>query len=62
MPYSPLALARLMRDASDAGTVRAQVDQIARSKNDGSVGVNADVGAQVVRIAQERVYRARTWQ
>lgn len=54
LPYSPLASGRLTRDASAAGTVRAQTDQIAWSKYDDSADADGEVVAQVARIAQER--------
>ena len=54
LPYSPLASGRLTRDVTDAGTVRARTDQIARSKYDASKDADGEVVAQVARIAEER--------
>jgi aryl-alcohol dehydrogenase-like predicted oxidoreductase len=65
IPYSPLASGRLTRDWSAASSLRAETDQIARSKYDSSADTDQAVVQRVAEIAEKRgvlrVHVALAW-
>jgi aryl-alcohol dehydrogenase-like predicted oxidoreductase len=64
-PYSPLASGRLTRDWSPGSSLRAETDQIAKSKYDAIAETDQQVVARVAELAEKhevpRVHIARTW-
>jgi aryl-alcohol dehydrogenase-like predicted oxidoreductase len=52
-PYSPLASGRLTRDASAESTLRAETDQIARSKYDATAETDRQIVERVAEIAEK---------
>jgi 1-deoxyxylulose-5-phosphate synthase len=64
-PYSPLASGRLTRDWSPASSLRAQTDQIAKSKYDATADTDRQIVERVAEIAQQhgvpRVHIALAW-
>src|SRR6266542_1788232 len=65
IPYSPLASGRLTRDWSSESTLRAETDQIAKSKYDATADTDQQVVERVAEIAQKhgvpRVHIALAW-
>lgn len=65
IPYSPLASGRLTRDWSADSSLRAQTDQIARSKYDSTAETDRRVVERVAETAQKlgapRVHIALAW-
>jgi aryl-alcohol dehydrogenase-like predicted oxidoreductase len=65
IPYSPLASGRLMRDGSSESTLRAETDQIAKSKYDATAETDRRVVERVAEIAEKygvpRVHVALAW-
>lgn len=65
IPYSPLASGRLTRDWSADSSLRAQTDQIAKSKYDATAGTDRQVVERVAETAQKRgvprVHIALAW-
>ncbi len=65
IPYSPLASGRLTRDWSADSSLRAQTDQIAKSKYDSTAGTDRQVVERVAETAQKlgapRVHIALAW-
>ncbi len=53
IPYSPLASGRLTRDWSATSSLRAETDQIARSKYDATAQADQQVVARVADIAEK---------
>ena len=53
-PYSPLASGRLARDWSPDSSLRAQTDQIQRSKYDATAATDRQIIERVAEIAQKR--------
>jgi len=53
-PYSPLASGRLARDWSPDSSLRAQTDQIQRSKYDATAATDRQIIERVAEIAQRR--------
>lgn len=64
-PYSPLASGRLTRDWSSDSSLRAETDQIAKSKYDATAETDRQVVARVAEIAEKhgvpRVHVALSW-
>ena len=64
-PYSPLASGRLTRDWSAASLLRAETDQVARSKYDATSATDDQVVARVAELAANygvpRVHIALAW-
>lgn len=64
IPYSPLAAGRLTRDWT-ADTLRAQTDQVASSKYDGTADTDRRIVARVAELAEQRgvlrVHVALAW-
>jgi 1-deoxyxylulose-5-phosphate synthase len=64
-PYSPLASGRLTRDWTADSTLRAETDQIAKSKYDGTAETDRLVVERVAEIAEKRgvprVHIALAW-
>ncbi len=65
IPYSPLASGRLTRDAGAQGTLRAETDQVQRSKYDASAETDRTVIERVAEIAGKhevpRAHVALAW-
>ncbi len=65
IPYSPLASGRLTRDAATEGTLRAETDQIARSKYDATIGTDQQIITRVAELAGkhgvQRAHVALAW-
>jgi aryl-alcohol dehydrogenase-like predicted oxidoreductase len=65
IPYSPLASGRLTRDRSAERTLRAETDQIARSKYDATAETDRRVVERVAALAEKRgvprVHIALAW-
>jgi 1-deoxyxylulose-5-phosphate synthase len=65
IPYSPLASGRLTRDWSPESTLRAETDQIAKSKYDATAETDRRVVERVAEIAEKhgvpRVHIALAW-
>jgi aryl-alcohol dehydrogenase-like predicted oxidoreductase len=65
IPYSPLASGRLTRDWSADSSLRAETDQIARSKYDSTADTDRQVVERVAEIAERhgvpRVHIALAW-
>ncbi len=65
IPYSPLASGRLTRDPGAEGTLRAETDQVQRSKYDASAATDRQIVERVAEIAQQhevtRVQIALAW-
>ena len=65
MPYSPLASGRLTRDPSAEGTLRAETDQVQRTKYDATAATDRQVVERVAQIAEQhgvpRVHIALSW-
>lgn len=65
IPYSPLASGRLTRDLSSATTLRAETDQIQKSKYDSTAETDQQVVERVAGIAQKhgvpRAHIALAW-
>lgn len=65
IPYSPLASGRLTRDAGAGGTLRAETDQVQKSKYDASAETDQQVIQRVAEIAGKygvlRVHVALAW-
>ncbi len=65
IPYSPLAFGRLTRNWSPESTLRAQTDQIAKSKYDATAETDRQVVERVAEIADKhgarRVHIALAW-
>ena len=53
-PYSPLASGRLTRDWTAASTLRAETDQIAKSKYDATAATDQQIVERVAEIAEKR--------
>ena len=64
-PYSPLASGRLTRDWSSESSLRAETDQIAKSKYDATAETDRQVVERVAELAQKysvpRVHIALAW-
>lgn len=64
-PYSPLASGRLTRDWSSDSSLRAETDQIAKSKYDATAETDRQVVARVAEVAEQhgvpRVHVALAW-
>ena len=64
-PYSPLASGRLTRDPSSDSSLRAETDQIAKSKYDATADTDRQVVERVAEIAEKhgvpRVHIALAW-
>jgi aryl-alcohol dehydrogenase-like predicted oxidoreductase len=64
-PYSPLASGRLTRDWSSESTLRAETDQIAKSKYDATAETDRQVVERVAELAEKhgvpRVHIALAW-
>lgn len=54
IPYSPLASGRLTRDTGSESTLRAETDQIQKSKYDASADTDRTIIERVAEIAQKR--------
>jgi aryl-alcohol dehydrogenase-like predicted oxidoreductase len=65
IPYSPLASGRLTRDWSSERTLRAETDQIAKSKYDGTAAADGQVVERVALLAARhgvpRTHIALAW-
>ena len=65
IPYSPLASGRLTRDWSSESTLRAETDQIAKSKYDATAETDRQIVERVAEIAEKhgvpRVHIALAW-
>lgn len=65
IPYSPLASGRLTRDWSPDSTLRAQTDQIGRSKYGGAVDIDRQIIERVAALSEKhgisRVKVALAW-
>ena len=65
IPYSPLAAGRLTRDSSPANTLRAETDQIAKSKYGATVDTDGQIIERVAELALrhgvKRVHIALAW-
>ncbi len=65
IPYSPLASGRLTRDPADQGTLRAETDQVQRSKYDATAETDRQIVERVAELAQQhgvpRVQVALAW-
>ena len=53
-PYSPLASGRLTRDWTPDSSLRAQTDQIAKSKYDATADTDRQIVERVAELAQQR--------
>src|SRR5918911_4453826 len=53
IPYSPLAAGRLTRDWSSVGTLRAETDEVARSKYDATAETDRQVVERVAETADQ---------
>lgn len=64
-PYSPLASGRLTRDPDSANTLRAETDQIQKSKYDATAEADRQIVERVAEIARKRgvprVHIALAW-
>lgn len=64
-PYSPLASGRLTRDWSPESSLRAETDQIARSKYDATADTDGEIVKRVAEVAEEhgvpRAHVALAW-
>ncbi len=65
IPYSPLAAGRLTRDWSSETTLRAETDQIAKTKYDATADTDRQVVERVAELADKhgvpRVHVALAW-
>ena len=65
IPYSPLASGRLTRDWTSDSSLRAETDQIAKSKYDATAETDGQVVARVAEIAEKhgvpRAHIALAW-